>query len=131
MNKTLNEHFAQYTDHNIIQKVLNGDTQLYEIIIRRYNPLLYKIGKGYGYGHEDTQDLMQETYVSTYFNLHNFEGRATFKTWLAKIMLNYCYHKKQKLSFKNEIPVSQFTAEQSKPMFPSPVNKKNADEQRV
>jgi len=107
MINTTIKHFEQYTDTTLIQKILNGDIQLYEIIIRRYNPYLYKTGRAYGFMHEDTQDLMQETYVSAYTNLHNFEGRASLKTWLTKIMLHYCYHRKQKMSFKNELPMHQ------------------------
>lgn len=121
MNNTI-VNFERYTDTDIIQKILNGGTQLYEILIRRYNPFMYKTGRAYGYCHEDTQDLMQESYVSAYFNLHNFEGRSSFKTWLTKIMLNHCYHKKQKLSFKNEIPIQQLSANNSTPGFQNPVN---------
>jgi RNA polymerase sigma-70 factor (ECF subfamily) len=84
-------------------KIVAGETALYEILIRRYNPYLYKIGRSYNYNHEDTQDLMQETFVSAYFGLPDFENRAAFKTWIFKIMLNNCYHKRQKASFKNEI----------------------------
>ena len=111
------KEFDQYTDTEIIEKILNGAHELYEIIIRRYNPFLYKIGRAYFYNHEDTQDLMQETYVSAYFNLHSFEKRATLKTWLTKIMLNHCYHKKQKLSFKNEVAMREQQTERLKPMF--------------
>src|SRR3954464_7454304 len=92
-----------YTDLDIIDKILLGETQLYEILIRRYNPFLYRIGRSYGYNHHDTEDLMQESFVNAYFALPKFENRSTFKTWLTRIMLNSCHTKKQKASFKNEI----------------------------
>ena len=85
-----------YTDQEVIDKVNAGEVALYEIIIRRYNPFLYRVGRAYGYNHEDTEDLMQETYVSAYQNLGKFEGRSSFKTWLIRIMLNQCYRKQQK-----------------------------------
>jgi len=93
----------KYADIDIIQKILAGENALYEILIRRYNPFLYKIGRSYNYNHEDTQDLMQDSFVDAYINLSKFENRSSFKTWLIKIMLNNCYRKGQKLSFKNEI----------------------------
>jgi len=86
----------------IVSRVLQGETALYELIVRRFNPYLYKIGRSYNYNHEDTQDLMQDTYVDAYKNLTNFEGRSHFKTWLVRIMINNCYRKQQKSSFKNE-----------------------------
>lgn len=105
----------QYSDTDVIRKVLSGETALYEIIIRRYNPYLHKTGRGYGFNHEDTQDLMQETFVNAYLNLSKFESRSSFKTWLTAIMLRNCSRKKQKFSFKNELasPID----ENSLPMY--------------
>lgn len=48
-------------DTEIIEKILKGEKSLYELIVRRYNPYLYKIGRSYNYNHEDTQDLMEVT----------------------------------------------------------------------
>jgi RNA polymerase sigma factor (sigma-70 family) len=93
-----------YSDTEVIQKVLDGDTGLFELLIRRNNSYLYKIGRSYNYNHEDTQDLMQDTFIDAYTNLPKFEGRSTFKTWIIRIMLNNCHKKRAKFSFKNEIP---------------------------
>jgi RNA polymerase sigma factor (sigma-70 family) len=98
------KQYNTYTDEDIVAKILAGDTPLYEIIIRRYNSYIYKIGRGYGFNHPDTEDLMQDTYINGYTNLGKFKHESTFKTWLIRIMLNNCYQKKNKYSFKNEIP---------------------------
>ena len=92
----------QYSDNDIIEKILKGEFELFEILIRRNNPFLYKTGRSYNYCHEDTMDLMQDTFIDAYTNLLKFEGRSSFKTWIIKIMLNNCFKKKQKFSFKNE-----------------------------
>ncbi|MDB5228050.1 MAG: sigma-70 family polymerase sigma factor [Bacteroidota bacterium] len=105
----------EYTDTEVINKILNGESELYEILIRRYNPFLYRIGRSYGYCHQDTEDLMQESFVNAYFALSKFENRSAFKTWLTRIMLNNCHTKKQKSSFKNEIAFAN--AENSDLMF--------------
>jgi RNA polymerase sigma factor (sigma-70 family) len=93
----------QYTDDEIIRRVCEGETPLYEILIRRYNPYLYRTGRSYNYNHQDTEDLMQETYIAAYYSLSKFEGRSSFKTWLIRIMLNHCYRKQQKFSYQKEI----------------------------
>src|SRR5262245_40631840 len=94
--------FGKYTDTEIIQKILGGEIELFEILIRRNNASLYKTGRSYNYNHEDTQDLMQDTFIDAYSKLSSFENRSSFKTWIIKIMLNNCYHKRKKFSFKNE-----------------------------
>src|SRR5688500_7518983 len=92
----------QMADIDIIQKILNGQSELFEILIRRNNPCLYKVGKSYGYRQEDVEDLMQETFISAYKRLASFQNRSSFKTWLTRIMLNHCYQKNHKFSFKYE-----------------------------
>ena len=91
-----------YTETELIRKILNGEKQLYELLIRRNNPFLYRVGRSYRYNHQDTEDLMQETYITAYNNLSKFEARSSFKTWITRIMLNQCYQKKQKSAYKNE-----------------------------
>jgi RNA polymerase sigma-70 factor (ECF subfamily) len=107
--------FEQYTDLEIVQKIVSGEVELFEIIIRRNNSSLYKIGRSYNYSHEDTQDLMQDTYIDAFTNLSKFENRSAFKTWIIKIMLNNCYKKQQKWSSKNII-IAEIN-EKSTPMF--------------
>lgn len=110
-------NIEQYTDLDIVQKILEGEVALYEILIRRNNPFLYKAGRSYNYNHEDTQDLMQDTFIDAYTNLSKFENRSSFKTWIIRIMLNNCFKKQQKFSFKNEINTD--INDKSIPMFSS------------
>ncbi len=110
----------KFTEREIINRILEGEKALYEIIVRRFNPFLYKVGRSYNYNHEDTQDLMQESFIDAYKNLVQFEGRSDFKTWIIRIMMNNCYHKKGKSNFKNEI--MQAVDENSKPIFTSANN---------
>lgn len=105
----------QYSDQQLIALILNGEIALFEIIIRRNNAILYKTGRSYNYGHEDTQDLMQETFIDAYRSLSKFAGHATFKTWITRIMLNKCFHKKHKLSYSNETPSE--ISDKSVPMY--------------
>jgi RNA polymerase sigma-70 factor (ECF subfamily) len=105
----------EYGDAQIIDRVLGGDIALFEILIRRNNPFLYKIGRSYGYNHQDTQDLMQDSFVDAFKSLSQFEGRSSFKTWIIRVMLNNCFRRRQKFSVKNEIV--REIAEDSRPMF--------------
>lgn len=106
----------QYSEPDLIRQILDGKKALFEIIIRRNNAILYKTGRSYNYSHEDTQDLMQETFIDAYRNLSKFENRSTLKTWITRIMLNKCFHKKQKFSF-NEAPSE--IDDKSVPMYSS------------
>lgn len=101
---TIVEKYQQVSDEDLISRILGGETALYEVIIRRYNPYLFKIGKTYRFNQSDTEDLMQDTFISAYTSLSQFANRSSLKTWLVKIMLNHCYHKQKKFSYSHEIP---------------------------
>ena len=109
--------FEKYTDAEVIKEILSGKPALYEILIRRNNPFLYKVGRSYGFNHHDTEDLMQETYISAFYNLAKFENRSLLKTWMIRIMLNNCYQKKQKHSYQKEILQENNLNEKNTPMF--------------
>lgn len=109
------KQFERLTETEAIRRIVNGEKPLYEIIVRRFNPYLYKIGRSYNYNHEDTQDLMQETFIDAYKSLARFEGRADFKTWIIRIMLNNCYRKREKSYYKKEI--MQDVQENAAPVF--------------
>ena len=56
----ITKQFETIPEAELIGRVSEGETGLFEILIRRNNPFLYKIGMSYGYQHEDVEDLMQE-----------------------------------------------------------------------
>ncbi len=76
------------TDEEIISRVLSGEKQLYELIMRKYNQRLYKICRAYVRDEDMAEDVMQETYVNAYRKLDRFEGRSKFSTWLTRILIN-------------------------------------------
>jgi RNA polymerase sigma factor (sigma-70 family) len=114
--------YEKYTDAEVISGILTGKTALYEILIRRNNPFLYKVGRSYGYNHHDTEDLMQETYINAFYSLNKFENRSAFKTWITRIMMNNCYQKKQKHSYQKEIIAETSQNQNNVAMFQNSTN---------
>lgn len=91
------------SDNAVIDKIRSGDIALFEVLIRRYNPVLYKIARSYGFNHQDAEDLMQDTHVAAYLAISRFEGRSSYKTWISRIMVNKCIYKHKYGYFKNEV----------------------------
>lgn len=106
------------TDIEVLQDVISGDTNRFQVLIRRYNSTLYKIARGYGFDHHDAEDLMQDTYISVYQNLSKFRNDSSFKTWIIKIMLNQCFHKTKKNEYKRTQTASLFATSKNEGMFP-------------
>ena len=107
---------AVATDEKAIENILAGDIAYFEILIRRYNPVLYRIAKGYGFNHQDAEDLMQDVHVIAYTQLSKFEGRASYKTWISKIMIHKCLYKLKWGYYKNEFPSEKIQELKDQPM---------------
>lgn len=104
-------------EEDIIKKIVGGEKALFEVLIRRYNAVLYKLARCYGFNHQDAEDLMQETHVVAYTNLKGFQHKASYKTWISKIMIHKCVYKLSYGYFKNEHPGSDTLNDNVKPIF--------------
>jgi len=76
------------SDEEIVARVKDGDTGLYEIIMRRYNQRLYRVAVAVLRDYAEAEDVMQEAYVRAYQHLDQFAGRAAFSTWLTRIAVH-------------------------------------------
>lgn len=74
-----------WTDEQVVARVLDGDTALYELLMRRYNQRLYRVARSVLRDDDEAEDVMQDTYVRAYQHLATFQGRAKFATWLTRI----------------------------------------------
>ena len=76
------------TDEEVVERVLAGDTALYEVVMRRYNTRLYRVARGILNNDSDAEDVMQDAYVRAFQHLGQFAGRAKFSTWLTRIAVH-------------------------------------------
>jgi RNA polymerase sigma-70 factor, ECF subfamily len=96
----MNKDIKNQTDEEIIQSVLNGDKEMYGLLVNRYQRMVL----GYGYQlcrNQDTaSDLAQETFITAYNSLDRLKEPAAFPGWLLGILKN----KYRNLERVNKIP---------------------------
>ena len=78
----------QLTDEEIVRRVVDGDTALFEILMRRHNQRVYRAVRAVLRSDDDVEDAMQQAYLDAYRNLRQFAGNAQFSTWLTRIAVN-------------------------------------------
>ena len=83
----------RWTDEEIVERVKRGETALYEILMRRYNQRIYRVVRSILREDGETEDVMQDAYISAYEHLHQFRGEAPFSTWLTRIAANEALHR--------------------------------------
>src|SRR5688572_10748565 len=99
------------TDETIITRVLQGKTEDYELLDRRYNNLLYKAARGILSVENDIEDVMQEAYIKGYEKLGQFRQEAKFSTWLTRILINCALQHLQKLKGREHLSLDILTRE--------------------
>jgi RNA polymerase sigma factor (sigma-70 family) len=76
------------SDNEIITRILRGEKDLYAVIVRRYNQRLYRIAMSIINNDTEAEDIMQVAYINAYENLAKFAFKASFSTWLTRILIN-------------------------------------------
>lgn len=77
-----------WSDEEVVERVLAGESALFELLMRRHNQRLYRVARAILRDDAEAEDVMQEAYVRAYRSLDTFEGRASFVTWLTRIAVN-------------------------------------------
>lgn len=85
------------SDEAIIDRVKTGDLAAFELIMRRYNQRLFRVTRSIVGNDGEAEDIVQETYVRAYEKLTQFEGRASFSTWLTRIAVYEASARRRKL----------------------------------
>lgn len=75
-------------DEEIVRRVRDGETALFEVLMRRYNQRLFRMARAILKDESEAEDVMQQAYVNAYMHLGQFEERARFGTWLTRIAVN-------------------------------------------
>jgi len=81
---------AQLDDSLVVGAVLSGDGKSYDILVRRYQKLVYNMLFQMVHSHEMAADLTQDTFLKAYRALGTFRREAKFKPWLLRIATNSC-----------------------------------------
>ncbi|HYV03481.1 MAG TPA: sigma-70 family RNA polymerase sigma factor, partial [Blastocatellia bacterium] len=76
------------TDGEVVARVLAGELGLFEVLMRRYNQRLFRAVRSILSSAHEAEDVVQDAYVRAYTHLNQFEGRASFATWLTRIAIH-------------------------------------------
>jgi RNA polymerase sigma-70 factor (ECF subfamily) len=79
---------AALTDGEVVRRVLDGDTPLFEILMRRHNQRVYRAVRSVLRADRDVDDAMQNAWLQAFSHLSQYEGGSAFSTWLTRIALN-------------------------------------------
>jgi RNA polymerase sigma-70 factor (ECF subfamily) len=76
------------TDEELVARVCAGEVAMFEHLMRRHNPRVYRAARAIVRDESEAEDVMQDAFVRAYEHLPQFAGRALFSTWLTRIAVH-------------------------------------------
>jgi RNA polymerase sigma-70 factor (ECF subfamily) len=129
---------SESSDIEIVRRVLEGDVNDFEHLLKRYEDHVLKIIKRHiPFG--QVEEIAQDVFVRAYQSLPGFKKKSSFKQWLSTIAVRTCYDFWRKTYRSRELPMSsisekhsdwldQVISDQSKRSFYDEISKKEAGE---
>lgn len=111
------------TDELLVTKVLSGERDAFDMLIRKYQGIIYNYIFKITLNKEDTEDILQEVFIKAYKNLYRLENKERFYSWLFKIAVNT-----MNTSFKSK---KQGTFVEESEMLDIKCNVKDTPEERL
>lgn len=75
-------------DVELVRRLRSGDEAAFALLVRRYQAQLLRLATSLVSSRAVAEDVVQETWLGVMRGIEGFEGRASIKTWLFKILVN-------------------------------------------
>lgn len=79
---------AGLSDTELVARILAGQCELFEIVMRRHNQQLYRAARAILRDEAEVEDVLQQAYLNVFAHLEQFEARSQLSTWLTRIVIN-------------------------------------------
>jgi RNA polymerase sigma-70 factor, ECF subfamily len=78
----------QEGDSAAVARARGGEDDAYRTLVERHSRALFRLAFRMTGNEQDAEDVVQETLLKAYRQLHRYESRASFSTWLHRIAAN-------------------------------------------
>jgi len=78
----------EWTDIEAAREARLGNQQAFRVLVERHSRVVFRLAYRMTGNEQDAEDLVQESFLRAYKQLHNYDERAAFGTWLHRICVN-------------------------------------------
>jgi RNA polymerase sigma-70 factor (ECF subfamily) len=75
-------------EQGLVEALRKGDESAFVALVDRYQSALVRLATVYVHDRAIAEEVVQETWMAVLRGLDRFEGRASLKTWLFRILVN-------------------------------------------
>lgn len=81
------------TESELVKGCIEESRQHQKVLWERYARKLLAVAIRYCQAREDAEDVLMESFVKIYDNLHRFNGDSSLETWMRRIVINNSINK--------------------------------------
>src|SRR5665648_188700 len=82
------EDCSNMTDNELVKLSLDNPDHFFCLTKRYESKLLRYIMRISKFSHEDAEDVLQDVFIKTYYNLNEFDSELKFSSWIYRIAHN-------------------------------------------
>jgi RNA polymerase sigma-70 factor, ECF subfamily len=90
-------------DWELVRQSLQGNTQAFAGLVRRYERLVFRIAGGFLRDRAEVEDVAQEAFLKAFEALPGFRENAPFGPWVAQIATRVCYDRLRLRQRRSEV----------------------------
>jgi RNA polymerase sigma-70 factor (ECF subfamily) len=120
---------AGWSEGKLIAAAKNGHGAAFGVLCERHAEMILRVTFRITRNREDAEDAVQDSFMSAFVHLTNFDERSRFATWLTRIAINSALGQLRKKRGKREIPMDEPSpASESRPHLEIPDRAPNPEE---
>ncbi len=97
-------------DNELIAKIKEGDLASFSEIIERYTQKVHNLAMRITRNEEDTEEILQDVFVTVFHKADRFEGKSAFSSWLYRITVNTAFMKLRKRRQSPAVSIEEVSA---------------------
>jgi RNA polymerase sigma-70 factor (ECF subfamily) len=101
---------ASVPEKTLIKAAQRGDLEAFNLLILRYQNLLFGVALRLLNDEDVAADAVQEALISAFRRFHTFRGDS-LRSWLARVVVNACYDEMRRKRRQHSVPLELFNAE--------------------
>jgi len=90
------ENNTDIAEQDLVERLQKGQQWAFNTLVTKYQDRLLKITYGIILDREESQEIVQDVFISAFKNIQTFRQDSSLATWLRKITINQCLNWKRK-----------------------------------
>jgi RNA polymerase sigma-70 factor (ECF subfamily) len=100
----------QETEMMLIETAQRGDPDAFNLLVLKYQDMLYRVALRIIHDGCGAEDATQNAVFQAFQNIRSFRG-GSFKSWLARVVVNASYDELRRMRRHDSVPLEQYNYE--------------------